>query len=220
MMIKMPDWEKERLQYPALQNQTYLMTAAAGPLSQAVYESYQRHFKELYENGDIHWLLNLDSIETSRRGAMSFIGAHCESEVAFTGNTSLTMNLFAMSFKSLLHSQNRELSVLTCKEEFPSTSLPWIHHGYKIHQVEARNLADALRERNPSIVLTSTVQYGTGFRQNLNQLGELCQQKSYFIVNATQSLGAFPLDVKKSRVTALSASCHKWMGCGFGICLL
>jgi selenocysteine lyase/cysteine desulfurase len=41
-----------------------------------------------------------------------------------------------------------------------------------------------------------------------------------FIVNATQSLGVFPVSSKESRATAIVASCHKWMNAGYGSSIL
>lgn len=216
-----PNWEMERAKFPAAQNQTYLLTAAAGPLSQAARQAYEAHYSQLLEHGDIHWLKTLEEIEESRREIVPFIGAHNESEIAFTSNTSLAMNLLAMTFKELLLRQKKPLSVLTCKEEFPSTTLAWIHHGFQVNQVSAVDLEKTLNLSPPSIILTSTVQYGTGFRQNLDVLGDLCRRsQSYLIVNATQSLGAFPVRTVHSGITALASSCHKWMCCGFGLSLM
>jgi selenocysteine lyase/cysteine desulfurase len=216
-----PNWEMERAQFPAAQNQTYLLTAAAGPLSQAAWKAYQEHYSELLEHGDIHWLKTLEEIEETRREIVPFIDAHNESEIAFTSNTSLAMNLLAMTFKELLLRQKKPLSVLTCKEEFPSTTLAWIHHGFQVNQVSAVDLEKTLSLSPPSITLTSAVQYGTGFRQDLDILGDICHRsQSYLIVNATQSLGAFPVRTVHSGITALAASCHKWMCCGFGLSLM
>lgn len=218
--MTLPRWDIERSNYPAAQNNTYLMTAAAGPLSNSVHHRLLTHLNQLHERGDVNWVGTMDEIEECRQRTAHFIGAQSSEEIAFTGNTSLAMNLLAMTFKQILLRQDKPLSLLSCKEEFPSTTLPWLHHGFELTQVPAQELEHHLKNFRHSVVAVSAVQYGTGFRQNLTRLGQLCSGKSFFIVNATQSLGAFPVDVKEAQVSALTASCHKWMGCGFGLSVL
>src|SRR5207302_3540005 len=60
----------------------------------------------------------------------------------------------------------------------------------------------------------SFVQYLTGYRANLQAIGEICQRRgAIFFVDAIQGLGAFPLDVQSMHIDALAADGHKWL-CG------
>jgi selenocysteine lyase/cysteine desulfurase len=73
--------------------------------------------------------------------------------------------------------------------------------------------------RGARLLAISYVQYLSGHRVDLEALGEVCSRYgTIFLVDAIQGLGAFPLDVKKSRIHALAADGHKWMlgpeGCG------
>jgi selenocysteine lyase/cysteine desulfurase len=62
------------------------------------------------------------------------------------------------------------------------------------------------------------VQYCTGFRANLEELGRLCRSRGWhFVVDATQSFGTVPIDTQKTQVDALIYSGYKWVTAGYGI---
>ena len=62
------------------------------------------------------------------------------------------------------------------------------------------------------IVAVSSVAYHNGFRMDLKTLGEALESRSVpFYVDAIQSLGACPLDVKRIRASFLAADGHKWL---------
>ena len=51
-----------------------------------------------------------------------------------------------------------------------------------------------------------------GFRNDLPGIGEYCRKQGiFFFVDAIQSLGVIPMDVKAYGIDALSADGHKWM---------
>ena len=65
----------------------------------------------------------------------------------------------------------------------------------------------------------SFVQYLSGYRVNLEKIGEICASHGcLFFVDAIQGLGAFPIDVHHCDIDALAADGHKWLlgpeGCG------
>jgi selenocysteine lyase/cysteine desulfurase len=69
------------------------------------------------------------------------------------------------------------------------------------------------------LLAISFVQYLSGFRVDLNAIGEICQRRRcFFFVDAIQGLGAFPLNVETAHIDALAADGHKWLlgpeGCG------
>lgn len=67
-------------------------------------------------------------------------------------------------------------------DEFPSCSLPWFQHGCTTKFVASQQnetvsidqLAAAITPTTKAVV-TSHVQYATGFRQDLEKLGALCR---------------------------------------------
>ena len=66
----------------------------------------------------------------------------------------------------------------------------------------------------------STVQFTSGFRIDLKALSELCRKKGVLLlVDAIQSMGIIPFNVKETPVDFLAADGHKWLlgleGLGF-----
>src|SRR5438105_9269875 len=65
------------------------------------------------------------------------------------------------------------------------------------------------------ILALSHVQFSNGFRIDLDKLGEV-KGKHVLVINASQSAGAFEIDVKRMNIDALCATGHKWMLAGYG----
>jgi cysteine desulfurase / selenocysteine lyase len=71
---------------------------------------------------------------------------------------------------------------------------------------------------NTRVLVTSFVQFATGFRQDLVELGHLCRERNLiFVVDATQGMGVFPIDVANSGIDFLVFSGYKWAQAGYGI---
>ncbi len=224
------DWQEVRSHYPACREQAYFISASVGPLHDYVYSAWSRHIENLYLNGDIHWQENLVLREECRNTVARFLNTE-PSNIGFSPNTSHNMNLLAMMlkkenedkkgvFQSLFKTQKK--NIITLADEFPSTVLPWYHHGFNVEKVESENgfvninKIIELTDNQTIAVVISAVQFSTGFRADINTLGKVLAEKNiYFIVNATQAIGAWSVSVNDAKVSALSASCHKWIGAGF-----
>jgi selenocysteine lyase/cysteine desulfurase len=61
----------------------------------------------------------------------------------------------------------------------------------------------------------SHVQFSNGCRQDLDAFGALKEGRN-LVVAASQSLGAFPVDVRRSGIDALATGGHKWLCAGYG----
>ncbi|HAK58864.1 MAG TPA: aminotransferase, partial [Nitrospiraceae bacterium] len=71
---------------------------------------------------------------------------------------------------------------------------------------------EQLIDSRTRLIAISSVQFQNGYRIDLQRLGELCAAKSvHLCVDAIQSLGAFPLDVKRYGIDFLAADGHKWL---------
>jgi selenocysteine lyase/cysteine desulfurase len=120
--------------------------------------------------------------------------------------------------------EEKAVTVLTMRDEFPSTTFPWLNQGTQIIFVEAENYGYSIENIKKAItpdvkiLISSYVQYCTGFRQDLEVLGNFCKENNLiFVVNATQALGIFPVDVKKCNIDFLVFTGLKWATAGYGI---
>jgi selenocysteine lyase/cysteine desulfurase len=60
----------------------------------------------------------------------------------------------------------------------------------------------------------SSVAFHNGYTADLEAIGQLCAERNVlFCVDAIQSVGVLPIDVRKARIDFLAADGHKWM-CG------
>ena len=84
-----------------------------------------------------------------------------------------------------------------------------------VRSVEGRILFDDLVRQvdaRTRLISISSVECNSGFRCNLNRIGAFCKDKGIlFCVDAIQSLGILPMDVKRDHIDFLSADGHKWM---------
>lgn len=216
------NWDTVRAQYPACLDASYFLTAAVGPLHSQVYKAYQNHIDIMHRQGDVFWADNLENLEETRQLVARSLNTQA-TQIAFGPNTSNNMNHLALNFKALGFKK-----IITCKDEFPATILPWEHHGFQIVQLDSENsfidpdkIIEAAKTNKNSLVAMSGVQFATGFKSNIKYLGKKLKELNIpFVVNATQMYGAFQIDVEQAHVSALTASCHKWVGSGYGTSIL
>jgi len=212
----MTDWNEIRNEFPVCKKYVYLNPAGGSPVSRSAAEEGKRFYNEMLKFGDTYWETWLGRTEKVRSSLADFIGAERE-EIGFTTNTSHGMNLVAQMLKE-------KGTVLTMRDEFPSTTFPWLNQGTEIKFVEPVDYAypiEAIKKAltlDVKILITSYVQYNTGFRQDLEVLGKFCKENNLiFVVNATQALGIFPVDVKKCNIDFLMFTGLKWATAGYGI---
>ncbi len=75
-----------------------------------------------------------------------------------------------------------------------------------LHGVEERLRAGA------RYVAVSAVQFQTGYRMPLAELGELCKRfGAFLLVDAIQAVGVVPLNAKEHHFDALFVGAHKWL---------
>jgi len=211
------DWSQIRALFPAAERYTYLNTAAAPPISLLAAREGKRYYDEMAEHADVAWDRWLSQVEEVREKLAKFLHAEPRS-IAFTYSTSHGMNLIA---GILQHCGD----VLCPADEFPSCTLPWLQQRYRVHFVRSRDcgvidLEDVQRSitAKTRILVASYVQFATGFRQGLVSMGRLCRgRKLIFVVDATQGMGVFPIDVVASNIDFLVFSGYKWAQAGYGV---
>jgi cysteine desulfurase / selenocysteine lyase len=215
-LFTMIDWEKIRAKFPAASNYVYLNCAGGAPMSDMAANEGKRFYDEMLSGGDTYWDEWLIRKEKVREKLAGFINANPQ-ELAFTLNTSHGMGQIAAMLEGVG-------DVLTMHDEFPSTTFPFLHLGFNLKYVTPENGIYSIENieknitPNTRILVSSYIQYNTGFKQNLTALGELCRKHQLiFVVNATQGIGAFPVDVEKIGADFMVFTCLKWTLAGYGI---
>lgn len=216
--------DRYRDEFPALSEQVYFNHAGVSPTSVRVAAAVSRWMDDLVRNGlknERGWEARS---EETRALAARIIGAK-PNEIAFVRNTSHGLGLIA---EGLTYAPGDEIAVAT-SIEYPSNVYPWIHLADRgvtvreipVHQggVTPEAVAQTITPRT-RVVALSSVQYATGYRADLDAIGAICAKaKVLFCVDGIQSVGATPIDVKRSKIHFLSADSHKWMlginGIGF-----
>lgn len=216
----MTDWAKIRLQFPALKSFTYLNTAGGAILPEKIGEAGKRYYDENVNGGDFYWNEWLQRVEDIRNKTAQFLQSSPE-EIAFLSSVSQGMSYLALMFKG-------QGDVITFDDEYPSTSIPWLHAGFNVNFIKPKQdktysmemIKDQITNSTKFLVI-SHVQSNTGFRIDLEEVAQYCKANNLiFIINATQSAGTYPLDVSKIQPDFLLFQGYKWMLAGYGIAAL
>jgi selenocysteine lyase/cysteine desulfurase len=204
-----------RSEFPVTRRWAFLDHAAVAPLSGPATRALAEWAADMAENGVVaesHWLRRLREV---RGLAGRLLGAD-PLDVAFIKNTSEGVGIVAEG----LPWQPGD-NVVTAAEEYPANLYPWMNlagRGVELRRVPSRgsridldDLRAALDART-RLVSLSFVEYASGFRNDLDAVGEMCRQHGIlFFVDAIQGLGVLPLDVSRTPVDFLSADGHKWL---------
>lgn len=216
----MTDWQALREEFPALKKYTYLSTAGGGPMARATHAAATSFYDRMLSDGDQPWPEWLARVEQVRGQVAAFINAD-PAEIAFVQNTSHGMNILAQMLKGAG-------DVLAMDDDFPTATIPFLKQGFHLDYVSADEQCRILPETVAAAItpatrlaVMSSVQYATGYRQDIRRCRELCHARGVaLIVDASQSICALPLDVRDAGMDYLVFSANKWGLSGYGIGVL
>lgn len=215
------DWASYRQRFPALSKVTYLNTAGGCAISLEAAAAGKQYFDEILEGGDTHWHRWIERTEGVRCSLATLLNASAN-EIAFMPTASLGMNLVAQMIA------RPGDAVVAAEKEFPSATLPWLNCGADVSFLPLEkdgsvDLSRAEKAIGPNTIafVASHVQYHTGYRYDLRGLRKFCDKHGLrLIVDATQSVGAYPIDVEREQIDALVFSGYKWTTAGYGVAAL
>src|SRR6185312_13384515 len=119
-------------------------------------------------------------------------------------------------------------NILLPREEFPSNVYPVLNlkrRGVDVRFVDKGEdgftsidrIEAAIDGRTRALVI-SHVEFMTGFRNDLQAIGKLCQARDVLsIVDGTQSIGPLPIDADANGIDFVAAHTYKWLMAGFGL---
>lgn len=219
------DWSAFRSEFPVTERWAFLDHAAVAPLPAPAVRALDEYARSLAENGIAAFKLWFDRLAHTRSLAARLINAPHPDDVYFLPNTTHGVSVVAEGYPWQAGD-----NVVLAAEEYPANQYPWMnlrHRGVEVRSVPSRgnrvsidDLRDAMTDRT-RVLAISAVEFASGFRNDLDDLGELCRSRGiFFFVDAIQALGAFPVDVQKCGIDALAADGHKWLlgpeGAGIG----
>ncbi|MEM5788755.1 MAG: aminotransferase class V-fold PLP-dependent enzyme, partial [Syntrophobacteraceae bacterium] len=211
----MKQFSEYREEFPITRGNVFLNNAAVSTPPTRVERAVVDLLAQFTHQGLSRYPRWMNQVETTRVLFAKLINADPR-EVCFTGNTSDGLSAVAggISWKS----GDR---ILLPVPDFPSNIYPWVNLGRIGVEVDflpkrdgrfsVRDIDAALRPGTRLIAVSAT-DFATGFRCDLEELGEFCGRKGILLcVDAIQSLGAAPLDVKKCGIHFLASGGHKWL---------
>jgi selenocysteine lyase/cysteine desulfurase len=210
------DWEAVRRdEFPVARRWAYLDHAAVAPLPRRSGDVLRDWIARQEDHGVVVWPDHERRLEQARDAAAALIGADRD-EIAFINSTTQGIGLVAEGFP-----WRPGDTVVTASDEYPSNLYPWMNlesRGVGVRQVPSRAgriLLDdvaAAMDGSTRVLAISHVEFATGFRNDLDALGELCRSRGVALfVDAIQGLGPHRIDVKRTPIDFLAADGHKWL---------
>lgn len=215
------DASRWRHLFPITRELVHFNHAGVSPVSTRVVEAMTDFLELSARTGILHYGEMEARAERAREKFARLIHASTE-EIAFIKNTSEGLARVANGIAWRGGDQ-----IVTTSLEYPSNVYPWWHlasRGVKTLMVPHRegrlrmeDLEAALAPPTRLLAISS-VEFGNGFRNDLETLGRMCRARGvWFCVDGIQSLGVQPLDVARCQIDFLAADAHKWLLCVEGI---
>jgi cysteine desulfurase / selenocysteine lyase len=143
------------------------------------------------------------------------------SEIAFVKNTSEGLAFVANGLEWFVGDR-----IISTAVEYPSNVYPWMdlaqRFGVQHIMVPERTgshqgripFGDIMNHviRRTTMITLSHIEFASGYCHDLAHIGHTChKQKILLCVDAIQSLGVVPVDVRAMNIDFLSADGHKWL---------
>ncbi|MDQ3748108.1 MAG: aminotransferase class V-fold PLP-dependent enzyme [Acidobacteriota bacterium] len=215
--------EKIRQLFPAASNYAYLNSAAVAPLPTIAIEAVNRQLRDVSENGSANYFDWIATKNRARETIAKMLKVKPE-QIAFMRNTSDGFATVANGLK-----WKKGDNIVTFAKEFPANFYAWRRvrdvFGVELRLCPERNGRIDLDEfinligENTRLVSISAVQYGSGFRADLERIGEAARAvDALFAVDIIQAFGTTPFDLEAQKIDVAAGASHKWLcspeGCG------
>src|SRR6266478_6314855 len=232
------DWSALREDFPILREQAhghpliYFDSAATSQKPRAVIEAL-RHYYE-HENANVHRGLHMlssratEAYEKARRRVADYIGATSAEEIVFTRGTTESINLVAQAWGGKFIREG-DVILLTVMAHH-SNLVPWQllaeRTGARLRFLPVRDDGTLELEQLPALLTPEVKLFAFTHISNslgtINPVAELCEKAhavgALTLVDAAQSIGHLPLDVRELGCDFLAFSGHKMCGpTGIGV---
>ncbi len=215
--------EEIRKLFPAAQKYTYLNSAAVSPMPSVAVEAVLSQLKDVSENGTLNYTDWIATKDRARGLIAEMLNVRAD-QVAFLRNTS---DGFASVANGLTWQKGD--NIVSFEREFPANFYAWrmVRDRFGVElklcperdgRIDTDELL-ALIDENTRLVSISAVQFASGFRADLERIGEAARKvDALFAVDIIQGFGAMPFDLAAQGVDIAAGASHKWLfspeGCG------
>ena len=170
--------------------------------------------------------LRADAIAAAYQSVAALIGTQSQN-IAFTENATASSIQVLSSIPFA-----RGDAILTTRNDYASSQIQFLslerRLGVRVVRapdqveggVDVQAVADLIRRHRPKLVCVTHVPTNSGLVQDVGAIGSLCRQEGVlYLVDACQSIGQMPIDVRQLQCDFLSASARKFLrgprGAGF-----
>jgi kynureninase len=216
-------WREE---FPITKELVYLNNCSLTPLPKRGRERIERFAREWAELGGRAWYDHwIGEYEALRADIARVLGATAD-EIAIEPNVSAGLVGIASTFDYT----NRP-KVIVSDLDFPTDGHAFLAVAQRGAQVQFVRSPDRVRiplelfekavDHHTAAVCTGHVYFTSGWIQDVKALAEICHRKgAKLVLDAYQSIGAFPFDVRSSGADYLVGGTLKWLMGGPGIAFL
>jgi selenocysteine lyase/cysteine desulfurase len=210
--------DRIRHRFPIFERLVYINSCSQGALSDAVRESYADYLRDWEEKG-APWEYWVERSEAARAAFAGLINAEPD-EVAVTASLSAGVSALASGLRFA-----RRSKIVTTELEFPTVGQIWHaqeSRGARVVHAHPREFARVIDE-DTAVVSITHVSYRTGEMTDAKAVADLAHERGALVLlDAYQSAGSVPIDVKALGVDFLAAGTVKYLlgsaGLGFFYC--
>ena len=212
--------ELRQAEFPVTRNRAFFGHAGVCPLPRRVAQAVTDCATEATLGDQEAFVMH--RLDDARKAGSQLLNCQPE-EVAIVGPTSL-----ALSFVAAGLTFRRGDNILIYHDDYPSNVYPWMamaDRGIQVRLINTRGLGvirpvDVMGQvdENTKLVALASCHFISGYRLDYQAIGKYLHERNIlFCLDAIQTIGAFPMDVKY--VDFLAADAHKWLlgPCGAGL---
>jgi selenocysteine lyase/cysteine desulfurase len=218
--------ERIRHRFPILERQVYVNSCSQGALSDAVRDSYAAYLRDWDEHGS-PWEYWVERSETARAAFARLINADPD-EVAVTASNSAGIDALV----SGLRLDRGRSKVVVSDFEFPTVGQIWhaqelrgarvVHVPAEGAEIPLERFDEAIDEETLLVSITH-VCFRNGSRIDVEAVTQMAHERGALVLlDAYQSVGSLPVDVRTLGVDFLAAGVLKYLlasaGLGFFYC--
>lgn len=201
--------------FPVLHTHTHLGSCSQGALATPVSKAIQAYHDSLILNGN-NWSESVSKLEETRMKFAKFICSE-DDEIAVLPSVSEAISALA---NSLSYQQGKNKIVFT-DIDFPTVGHIWSAqktYSNEISMIRSYNgeisLEQYEKEITPNTLITciSHVNFQNGYKQDIKEIANIVHKKgSLLFVDAYQSAGQIPINVKELGIDILATGTRKYM---------